>query len=159
MAASPSEAIAVRQWEDPMEVAEDLGVVFTSLPMIHSTLLLDCGIQFMSGQVFGTSEPFFPPPTPRPTFKPTISPTLPPSMTPTDVPTPKPSQEPSMYFTKAPAKDAPTDFFSKFEENDTPPEAQDDINNENESTPSVASKVRSLSSIITLIVVYCCSFW
>jgi hypothetical protein len=70
--------------------------------------------------MFGTLEPFFKPPTLKPTLKPTISPTVVPSTSPTNVPTPSPSSEPSAYFTKAPAKDAPTDFFSKFE-TDIPP--------------------------------------
>ena len=74
--------------------------------------------------MFGTAEPFFKPPTLRPTPIPTVSPTSVPSMTPTDVPTPRPSNEPSVYFTKAPAKDAPTDFFSKFDTAETEEEEE-----------------------------------
>ena len=51
-------------------------------------------------------------------------------MTPTDVPTPKPSNEPSMFFTQAPAKDAPTDFFSKFDTDAPPPKAEDEVDME-----------------------------
>jgi len=111
--------------------------------------------------MFGTLEPFFKPPTLEPTVKPTISPTSIPSMTPTDVPTPRPSNEPSVYFTKAPAKDAPTDFFSKFD-TENPPEDFEMIEFETKDIPSAASNnilcVPSLL-ILALSTIYYCSSW
>ncbi|KAL7500408.1 hypothetical protein ACHAWT_008882 [Skeletonema menzelii] len=76
-------------------------------------------IEVWNDLMFGTIEPFFKPPTVEPTEKPTITPTAIPSMTPTDLPTPRPSNEPSVYVSKAPAKEAPTDFFSKFDTDPT----------------------------------------
>jgi len=111
--------------------------------------------------MFGTLEPFFKPPTVEPTVKPTISPTSTPSMTPTDVPTPRPSNEPSVYFTKAPAKDAPTDFFSKFD-TENPPEDFEMIEFETKDIQSAASNnifcVPSLL-ILALSTIYYCSSW
>jgi hypothetical protein len=117
--------------------------------------------------MFGTAEPFFKPPTLRPTPIPTVSPTSVPSMTPTDVPTPRPSNEPSVYFTKAPAKDAPTDFFSKFdtaeteEEEEKIPEAKEVMEFEPEDIPSAATNILRVPSllIIALSTMYYCSSW
>lgn len=111
--------------------------------------------------MFGTTRPFFPPPSVKPTLKPTISPTPNPSMTPTDVPTPKPSNEPSVFFTQAPAKDAPTDFFSKFDTDAPPPKVEDEVEIEVKDMIGSSSNIKCFSSlyIVCLSAIYYFSIW
>ncbi|KAL7452490.1 hypothetical protein ACHAWC_004209 [Mediolabrus comicus] len=108
--------------------------------------------------MFGTTRPFFPPPSVKPTLKPTISPTPNPSMTPTDVPTPKPSNEPSVFFTQAPAKDAPTDFFSKFDTDAPPPKAEDEVEMEVKDMIGSSSNIICFSSLYIVCLSAICYF-
>jgi hypothetical protein len=108
--------------------------------------------------MFGTTRPFFPPPSVKPTLKPTISPTPNPSMTPTDVPTPKPSNEPSVFFTQAPAKDAPTDFFSKFDTDAPPPKAGDEVDMEVKDMIGSSSNRKCFSSLYIVCLSAICYF-